>query len=72
MSEQQKSKWPDLTEISNMASKFFGDIKKSVCEIVADYQKNHPSEDSSSDTVTGDSDKPAAEKPEQNKSKKED
>lgn len=34
-----KSKLPDLKELADITGKFFTDIKKSVCEIVEDYQK---------------------------------
>lgn len=33
---------PDLKEITGMAGKLFGDIKKSVTQIADDYKKNHP------------------------------
>ncbi len=33
-----KSKLPDLSEIGQMASKLFKDIKKSICEIADAYQ----------------------------------
>lgn len=36
-----KSKIPDLNEIGNMAGKLFKDVKKSVCEIAADYKAKH-------------------------------
>jgi len=35
---EQKSKLPDFNEITSMAGKLFKDVKKSVCEIVKDYQ----------------------------------
>ena len=35
-----KSKMPDLKEISGMAGKLFSDVKKSVVEIVDDYNVN--------------------------------
>ena len=34
-----KSKLPDLKELTDMTSKFFAAMKKSVCEIMADYKK---------------------------------
>jgi len=33
---------PDLPELTQMAKKLFGDIKKSVEEIVQDYKTKHP------------------------------
>lgn len=36
-----RSKMPDLKEVTAMASKLFGDLKKSVCEIVSDYKAKH-------------------------------
>ena len=36
-----KSKLPDLNEVSSMAGKLFGDIKKSITEIVDSYKKKH-------------------------------
>jgi len=47
-----KSKLPDLKEIANMAGKLFNDIKKSVSEIVCDYQKNHSSGSDSKPAAT--------------------
>lgn len=38
-----KSKLPDFKEITSMAGKLFKDVKTSICEIVADYKKNHSS-----------------------------
>lgn len=37
-----KSKLPDMKEIGAMASKLFGDIKKSICDIVEEYKQKHP------------------------------
>lgn len=31
---------PDIKEITDMANKFFGDMKRSICEIVEDYKKS--------------------------------
>ncbi|WP_028388374.1 hypothetical protein [Legionella fairfieldensis] len=36
-----KSKLPDFNELSSMASKFYKDVKTSVCEIISDYKKKH-------------------------------
>ena len=36
------SKLPDLNELGNMASKLFGDVKKSIVEIIDDYKAKHP------------------------------
>lgn len=36
------SKLPDLNELGNMATKLFGDVKKSIGEIVDDYKAKHP------------------------------
>ena len=36
-----KSKLPDLNEVSSMAGKLFGDIKKSLTEIFDSYKKKH-------------------------------
>ena len=38
-------KLPDLPELGEMAKKLFGDIKKSVEEIVQEYKARHPFED---------------------------
>ncbi len=38
------SKLPDLNEIGGMASKLFGDVKKSIGEIIDDYKAKHPTE----------------------------
>ena len=38
----QKSKLPDLNEITSMAGKLFTDVKKSIVEIIDDYKTNHP------------------------------
>ncbi|NDH08644.1 MAG: hypothetical protein EBY16_03335 [Gammaproteobacteria bacterium] len=40
------SKLPDLNEISNMAGKLFGDVKKSIGEIIDEYKAKHPHEES--------------------------
>ena len=37
-------KLPDLPELGQMARKLFGDIKKSVEEIIQDYKTKHPFE----------------------------
>ena len=58
-----KSKIPDISEITNMAGKLFKDVKQSVTEIVGDYKKNHGSKaaksvnptESSTATVEADS-----------------
>ena len=39
------SKLPDLNEIGTMASKLFGDVKKSIGEIIDDYKAKHPHEE---------------------------
>ncbi len=36
---------PDLPELGDMARKLFGDIKKSVEEIIKDYKAKHPFEE---------------------------
>lgn len=36
------SKFPDIKELGAMAGKLFGDVKKSISEIIVDYKKNHP------------------------------
>jgi len=41
-----KSKMPDLSEITHMAGKLFSDIKNSVTEIVDDYKTKRASEES--------------------------
>lgn len=38
-------KLPDLPELTEMAKKFFGDMRKSVEEIVHDYKAKHPFEE---------------------------
>ena len=45
MSENKSKKLPDLGEIADMAGKLFSDIKKSVSEIVEDYQTKHREEE---------------------------
>lgn len=42
----EKSKLPDMGEISKMAGKLFTDVKNSVSEIVNDYKKNHADDNS--------------------------
>ena len=37
-----KSKLPNLSEVGEMACKFYKDIKTSVCDIISDYKKKHP------------------------------
>ncbi len=37
-----KSKIPDLAEVSGMAGKLFKDVKQSVTEIFSDYKEKHP------------------------------
>ncbi len=44
MIEMDTSKLPDLNELGNMASKLFGDVKKSIGEIIDDYKAKHPEE----------------------------
>lgn len=36
------NKLPSFDEITNMASKLFGDVKNSVTEIYSEYKQNHP------------------------------
>jgi hypothetical protein len=36
-----KSKLPDLKELTGMAGKLFGDVKKSVVEIIGSYKEKH-------------------------------
>jgi hypothetical protein len=36
-----KSKLPDLKELTGMAGKLFGDVKKSVVEIIGTYKEKH-------------------------------
>jgi len=50
------SKLPDLNELGNMATKLFGDVKKSIGEIIDDYKAKHP------DTVKAESVASPAEK----------
>lgn len=45
MIKMDTSKLPDLNEIGNMASKLFGDVKKSIGEIIDDYKAKHPHEE---------------------------
>ena len=40
------SKLPDLNEISHMAGKLFGDVKKSIGEIFEEYKAKHPDDKS--------------------------
>ncbi|QDQ41010.1 hypothetical protein E3226_011645 [Legionella geestiana] len=39
-----KSKLPDFQELTSMTMKLFGDVKKSVCEIVDDYKQKRAEE----------------------------
>lgn len=50
------SKLPDLNELSNMATKLFGDVKKSIGEIIDDYKAKHP-ETVKAETTAGPSEK---------------
>jgi hypothetical protein len=38
MTESNKSKLPDLKEVTGMATKLFSDVKRSITEIVQDYK----------------------------------
>ncbi|OGV30202.1 MAG: hypothetical protein A3E88_01290 [Legionellales bacterium RIFCSPHIGHO2_12_FULL_35_11] len=38
----QKSKIPDMNEITSMAGKLFKDVKASITSIISDYKANHP------------------------------
>lgn len=60
-----KSKLPDLKELADMTGKFFKDIKKSVCEIVEDYQKKREEDLTTrpSDVVSSAPIKPVSEEP---------
>lgn len=46
-----KSKLPDFKEITAMAGKFFTDVKKSICEIMDEYKKNHSDENTSPEDI---------------------
>lgn len=46
-----KSKMPDLNEIGSMVGKLFGDIKKSVVDIVDDFKNKHPAEKAAEPTA---------------------
>ena len=48
----KKSKIPSLDEFGKYVGKLFGDIKNSVKEIVQDYQKSHPDDESKPDKST--------------------
>lgn len=37
----QKSKLPDLSEITSMAGKFFKDVKTSISQIIDEYKAKH-------------------------------
>jgi hypothetical protein len=39
-----KSKLPNLKELASMSTKFYKDMKKSVCEIVQHYKENRVEE----------------------------
>ena len=64
-----KSKLPDMKEISNMAGKLYQDVKKSVTEIYDDYKTNHPKteQDNSSKESEKDSKQSAESKAEESK-----
>ena len=53
-----KSKLPDLNELGSMASKLYKDMKTSVCGIIDEYKKNHPTD--VKEDVTPKAKKPAA------------
>lgn len=38
------SKLPNFKELTSMTGKFVNGLKTTVCEIVEDYKKNHPTE----------------------------
>ena len=67
----KKSKLPDLNEVTNIAGKLFGDLKKSLCEIVDDYKakRSEDKADSSAKTKTA---KPKAKKSPQKPAEKKD
>ena len=46
-----KFKLPDLQEITKMATKFYTDMKKSVCEIMADYKGKSAGEEKKEETA---------------------
>ena len=48
----EKSKIPDMGEISKMAGKLFTDVKNSVSEIVDDYKKHHADDSAPKDNAT--------------------
>ena len=52
-----KSKLPDLQEVTGIVGKLFGDIKKSVLEIVKTYQEKHPSTQKKAPKKTGKTEK---------------
>lgn len=68
-----QSKLPDFKELSSMAGKLYKDVKTSICEIIAEYKKNHPADSTDVEIKTNQNEPPVAEpkKPDvQNKSKK--
>ncbi len=64
----EKSKLPDLKEISGMAGKLIQDVKKSVTEIVHNYKSKHPEEESNAETASEDKPAPDAKTTSEDKS----
>ncbi len=48
----QKSKLPDLSEITSMAGKFFNDVKTSISQIIDEYKAKHPKSDGAEKPTT--------------------
>ncbi len=67
--EKKSSKLPSLDEVTKMAGKLFGDIKKSCTDIYGDYKTKHPDAPEQTDTETEANAEPSKEKPKKPKPK---
>ena len=60
-----KSKLPDPKELTGMAGKLFGDVKKSVVEIIGIYKEKHKDAPETTETKTPEASAPPPEAPAQ-------
>jgi len=56
----KKSQMPDMKEIGEMAGKFFGDVKKSVCEIIEGYKSKRDDDATTTEEPSEDNDAPSS------------
>lgn len=66
---EQKSKMPDLNEITGMATKLFNDIKDSVTDIIKDYKAKRDVDGAACATTCSAEKEKAAEAPKAKKTK---